>query len=623
VDQYLNNRQNEILWKLLANPADTGHLYVYNLQRLVQDFPQSGLLHALLQRSDSEQTTNHAAAYFSPKTLYSLVNAPERLSLVSDSQVIQELSDVVGYGTVEENDGLPQNGEISGLNAFNDDTAEPEHHFILEPEAISDEITGDEHTMPDENEVAELSSDETEPLNTGDITEDIAVADPDEKEVSDLPAAEVEYIDTEDTSEEIAGIAGEKKEISDLPTDKTEAISVEDNVEQIADIEPEQEEEAELSGSEAGLMSAEDIFEQINSTGFEEEVVVSELSLDDDTQVTETLIEEDKEDDQLEAQIDEEVNEGELVIETGYAEQNESQKDIEDDIYDEIVGIEDISFAPVAKPANVSEPNEETFLEAKEASEMAADKATEGIVQKERVLNLDDEAEKLIVGNIAATDYFVFDRAVGDRRQNPPIDKQVEPVENESAASTFDTANEQANGTAAPEAENQEVSKYNDDKMPYTFMWWLDKTRKEHAGIYQPFKLDTTEAIRHNGASELQQQYYENIFHLNSVEELDRSTAQQTIEFDMKSKEDRIIKRFITEEPHIKPPSNEKLDNENKAKKSAEDQDELVTETLARIYSDQMLYHKAINTYKKLMLKFPEKSRYFASQIEQLERKTN
>jgi len=58
-------------------------------------------------------------------------------------------------------------------------------------------------------------------------------------------------------------------------------------------------------------------------------------------------------------------------------------------------------------------------------------------------------------------------------------------------------------------------------------------------------------------------------------------------------------------------------------KKSAEDQDELVTETLARIYTDQMLYHKAINTYKKLVLKFPEKSRYFADQIEQLQRKIN
>jgi len=36
-----------------------------------------------------------------------------------------------------------------------------------------------------------------------------------------------------------------------------------------------------------------------------------------------------------------------------------------------------------------------------------------------------------------------------------------------------------------------------------------------------------------------------------------------------------------------------------------------------------MLYHKAILTYKKLMLKYPEKSLYFAGQIEQLESKIN
>ncbi len=45
-----------------------------------------------------------------------------------------------------------------------------------------------------------------------------------------------------------------------------------------------------------------------------------------------------------------------------------------------------------------------------------------------------------------------------------------------------------------------------------------------------------------------------------------------------------------------------------KQRKSSEDRDELVTETLAAIYSDQMLYHKAIASYKKLILKFPEKA---------------
>ena len=124
---------------------------------------------------------------------------------------------------------------------------------------------------------------------------------------------------------------------------------------------------------------------------------------------------------------------------------------------------------------------------------------------------------------------------------------------------------------------------------------------------------------------ELQQQYFENIFHITSVEELDKSTGapQAAAAPDFKRKEQQIIERFIKEEPQIKPQSSDKLDNENKAKKSSEDRDELVSETLASIYSDQMLYHKAIASYKKLMLKFPEKSRYFAEKIEQLEKKTN
>jgi len=216
----------------------------------------------------------------------------------------------------------------------------------------------------------------------------------------------------------------------------------------------------------------------------------------------------------------------------------------------------------------------------------------------------------LIVGNIAATDYFVFDRAFTER-------KSVDSIE--SAPQAFESTETEI----VAETGTHDVSRYDDDSLPYTFLWWLSKTRKEHAGVYQPFKLDTTQAIQRRANDELQQQYYENIFHITSVEELDRSTAEPALEFDPKNKEDRIIKKFIAEEPHITTPSVDKLDNENKAKRSSEDLDELVTETLAKVYTDQMLYHKAINTYKKLMLKFPEKSRYFADQIQILERKTN
>ena len=40
-----------------------------------------------------------------------------------------------------------------------------------------------------------------------------------------------------------------------------------------------------------------------------------------------------------------------------------------------------------------------------------------------------------------------------------------------------------------------------------------------------------------------------------------------------------------------------------------------MTETLARIYLEQKNYDKAIQSYKILILKYPEKSGFFADQI--------
>ncbi len=57
------------------------------------------------------------------------------------------------------------------------------------------------------------------------------------------------------------------------------------------------------------------------------------------------------------------------------------------------------------------------------------------------------------------------------------------------------------------------------------------------------------------------------------------------------------------------------------AEKSVEENDELLTETLARVYEDQQLYGKAIRIYALLSLKFPEKSLYFASLIKELKSK--
>lgn len=172
---------------------------------------------------------------------------------------------------------------------------------------------------------------------------------------------------------------------------------------------------------------------------------------------------------------------------------------------------------------------------------------------------------------------------------------------------------------------DEKVSRYNDDKLPYSFLWWLNKTRKEHSETYQPyvsFQLDTSQSIRKNTVDQLSSQIIENIFHLQSpIDELEN--APRTVPFQVKRKDDHILEKFIKDEPQIKPPNSDKLDTENKARKSAEDPNDLVSETLAQIYTDQMLFHKAIDTYQKLSLKFPEKSTYFADRIRELEKKIN
>ncbi len=53
--------------------------------------------------------------------------------------------------------------------------------------------------------------------------------------------------------------------------------------------------------------------------------------------------------------------------------------------------------------------------------------------------------------------------------------------------------------------------------------------------------------------------------------------------------------------------------------KSILEDEELVTETLANIYLSQKNYDKALSSYQKLSLKYPEKSIYFASRIKEIE----
>ena len=126
--------------------------------------------------------------------------------------------------------------------------------------------------------------------------------------------------------------------------------------------------------------------------------------------------------------------------------------------------------------------------------------------------------------------------------------------------------------------------------------------------IGKPLEFDKTES--HSFAEWLK---------ITSFKPIVRSYEEQQPQIEIKDKSPiqnklDIIDKFISDNPKIKPVAHyqpkPKLINNDK-----DISDSLMTETLARIYLEQKNYNKAIQSYKILSLKYPEKSSFFADQI--------
>ncbi|HEY5509938.1 MAG TPA: hypothetical protein VIK10_02815 [Prolixibacteraceae bacterium] len=84
-----------------------------------------------------------------------------------------------------------------------------------------------------------------------------------------------------------------------------------------------------------------------------------------------------------------------------------------------------------------------------------------------------------------------------------------------------------------------------------------------------------------------------------------------------------LIDQFIKVNPSIQPRIEnipEPTDLSDLKLEGEGEKDEYITETLSRIYLKQGHYQKAIDSFERLSLKFPEKSVYFAQQIEEIKK---
>ena len=107
---------------------------------------------------------------------------------------------------------------------------------------------------------------------------------------------------------------------------------------------------------------------------------------------------------------------------------------------------------------------------------------------------------------------------------------------------------------------------------------------------------------------------------IERIAEIEKPEAPQpAAPQDARERKYELIEKFIQERPKIKPEkTNEK--KENLAKPYTQVSDSLMTETLAKVYLQQKNYKKAIQDYKILILKNPEKSGFFADQIRAIQK---
>lgn len=210
-----------------------------------------------------------------------------------------------------------------------------------------------------------------------------------------------------------------------------------------------------------------------------------------------------------------------------------------------------------------------------------------------------DDAEKILDDTLFETKEVIKEEEVSSKEEleisNDVVELEVKAQEDALKNRTEETT--ELLSTEKPEEEKTESEKLNIGE-PLNF------TKKEKHSFAQWLQLTTPKTE-------------------DEEDEIEEETKEEPVIIEeikqKKNKKFDIIDKFIKTNPKIKPAKNieTKVDISSSVKLN---KDELMTETLAKVYLEQKKYKKAIQAYRILSLKYPEKSSFFANRIKSVEK---
>ncbi|WP_299800645.1 tetratricopeptide repeat protein [uncultured Maribacter sp.] len=272
-----------------------------------------------------------------------------------------------------------------------------------------------------------------------------------------------------------------------------------------------------------------------------------------------------------------------------------------------------------------SESKEEEIVHIEETDKISENEHIEIVKEIEEVTEIEAEIEtedsitEDEIVEIEKNDFSTKETAIASLI-TPSEDKPL-PQDEHDADQILDPGLFQTKNPANTEEENAlDIGKplTFDAKEKYSFSEWLSLASKKPLEESKEDFTETQEEIIEQQPVARESNIKKTVQKVKEIKITQKPIRKPRANSEaIKKKYDRIDK-FIASNPKIVPTEQSTVIDISKSSKI--DHNELMTETLARVYLEQKKYKNAIQAYKILILKYPEKSSFFADRIKAVEK---